>query len=250
MSKNRITIKSSAELEIMAEGGRKLAAIREQLARAVAPGVTTAEIEELAVRLIAESGGQSTFKGFHGYPATTCISINEEVVHGIPGKRVIQDGDVVGIDVGLRYQGFCTDTATTVPVGKVSSELKKLLAVTQQALEAGINQVKPGASVGDISHAVESAIKPYGYGIVRDLAGHGIGREQWEEPTIHNIGKAGTGPILEPGMTIAIEPMVTLGGWQVIQLDDGWTIVTADRTRAAHFEHTVAVTKEGFAILT
>jgi methionyl aminopeptidase len=245
-----ITIKSPAEIAIMAEGGEKLRSYLKSLASQVRPGVTTDHLEQLAQDLIRRNGGQSTFKGFHGYPAVTCISVNEEVVHGIPGQRIINEGDLVGIDFGLRHKGYCTDTALTVGVGKISKEAEQLLKVTQEALAAGIDQVKPGNRIGDISFAIQSVIDKYGYGIVRDLAGHGIGREQWEEPTIHNFGKAGTGPVLKEGMTIAIEPMVTLGNSAVKQLADGWTIVTLDGSLAAHFEQTIAVTKDGYQILT
>lgn len=234
----------------MAAGGKKLAAILDKVCAAIRPGMKTMELEVLAAELIEQSGGQSTFKGFHGYPAVSCVSVNDEVVHGIPGERVIQAGDIVGVDLGLRYQGFCTDTARTVAVGSVSKEVTELMAVTQAALKAGIDTVKPGARIGDISAAIESVIIPHGYGIVRDLAGHGIGRDQWEEPSIHNFGKAGTGPILKEGMVIAIEPMVTLGTHQVKQLADDWTIVTADGSWAAHYEHTVAVTATGHQVLT
>ncbi len=234
----------------MSAGGKKLAAILDQVCAAVRPGIRTIDLEELAAQLIKKSGGESTFKGFHGYPAVSCISVNDEVVHGIPGQRVIESGDLVGIDLGLRYQGFCTDTARTVAVGPVPDQIKALMTVTQEALQAGIDQVKPGARIGDISAAIEATIRPHNYGIVRDLAGHGIGREQWEEPSIHNFGKPGTGPTLEVGMTIAIEPMVTLGTHQVQQLADDWTIATADGSWAAHYEHTVAVTVTGCKVLT
>jgi methionyl aminopeptidase len=245
-----ITVKSPAELAIMIEGGKRLAAILEVLVFHTDPGVTTGELDQIARGLFKDIGGEPTFLGFHGYPASICVSVNDEVVHGIPGSRVIRDSDVVGLDVGLRYQGFCTDTATTVIVGQSSPAVEKLVEVTEDALFAGIDQVKPGARIGDISAAIEAIIQPHRYGIVRDLAGHGIGRDQWEEPSIHNFGQPGSGPILKEGMTIAIEPMVTLGSGKVIQLEDEWTIATADHSVAAHFEHTVAVTKDGYQILT
>ncbi len=245
-----ITIKSPQEIELMIEGGKRLADIRDQLAASVAVGKTTGEIEQLALELFKKSGGEPTFLGFHGYPASTCISVNEEVVHGIPGKRVINDGDLVGIDVGLRYKGFCTDTAVTVVAGKSTLEIEKLLKATKESLEAGLSVIEPGARIGDISAAVQSVLDRYGYGIVRDLTGHGIGRSQWEEPSIPNFGETGTGPLIKEGMALAVEPMVTLGSGEIKQLPDGWTIATLDNSLAAHLEHTIIVTKAGFTILT
>lgn len=245
-----ISIKTPEQQQIMREGGKRLMQIRDTLATSVKAGMTTGELEAIAVDLFKQSGGEPTFLGFHGYPATTCISVNEEVVHGIPGNRVIKDGDVIGIDTGLRYKGFCTDTAVTVTVGKVKPEILQLLDATKESLQIGLEQVKPGNRIGDISHAIQEAIEEYGYGIVRDLTGHGIGKGQWEEPPIPNFGRAGQGPEIKEGMALAIEPMVTLGSSRVRQLDDGWTIVTMDGSPAAHFEHTVLVTKNGYEIIT
>lgn len=245
-----IVLKTAEEIELMAEGGKLLASIVQRVSEAVKPGITTRELDALAEDLIAETGGEPSFKGFHGYPAATCISVNDEVVHGIPGKRVLKDSDLVGIDVGLRYKGFCTDHAVTVPIGKISHKVQELLDVTRESLAVGLEHVKPGNRIGDISYAIQEAIKPYDLGIVRDLTGHGIGRSPHEDPAIPNFGKAGTGPVLEEGMVLAIEPMVTLGSSQVKQLDDDWTIVTIDGSYAAHFEHTVAVTTNGCRILT
>lgn len=234
----------------MRQGGKKLSAILTSLTKAVRPGITTQSLDDLARELFKQSGGEPTFLGFHDYPASICVSVNEEVVHGIPGKRVLREGDVVGIDAGLRYKGFCTDTATTVVVGETTPEIEHLLEVTQQSLAAGIAMAKPGNRIGDISYAIQQVIDKHGYGIVRDLTGHGIGKDQWEEPPIPNFGKPDVGPILREGMTIAIEPMVTLGNAAVIQLEDGWTISTLDNSTSAHFEHTIAVTKNGQEILT
>lgn len=245
-----ILIKTPAEIELMVEGGQRLAVIRDRLADFVKAGVTTGQIEELAVKLIAESGGQSSFKGFHGYPAVSCISVNDEVVHGIPGPRLIKPGDVVGIDVGLKYKEFCTDTAVSVALAPVDPKVIELLTVTKEALAAGIEAAVVGNKIGDISAAIAAVINRHGFGIVRDLTGHGIGRSPHEDPPIPNFGKAGTGPVLEEGMVLAIEPMVTLGSGQVKQLDDGWTIVTFDGSNAAHFEHTIAVSVKGPKILT
>lgn len=245
-----IPLKNHEQIEIMADGGRKLAAILKSIADEVKPGIATQDLEAKAQELFEASGGEPTFLGFHGYPASICVSVNDEVVHGIPSTRIIEEGDIVGIDAGLRYKGWCTDTAITVPVGKVSDEINKLLMVTQESLSAGLNAAKPGNHVGDISAAVEAIIKKHGYGIVRDLTGHGIGKDQWEEPSIPNFGKPGTGPEIKEGMVIAVEPMVTLGSGRVKQLNDGWTIVTLDGSPAAHFEHTVAITKDGYRQIT
>jgi methionyl aminopeptidase len=245
-----IPIKTAEEIDIIAEGGRHLAAIRDALAAAAKPGITTQELEDMAARMIKEVGGESTFKGFHGYPAVTCLSVNDEVVHGIPGRRVLKERDVIGIDIGMRYKGWCTDTAVTVALGHVDKKVDALLRFTEESLRVGLEAVRPGNKVGDISFAIQEYLKPHGFGIVRDLTGHGIGKGMHEEPSIPNFGRADTGPVLEEGMVLAIEPMVTLGTSAVRQLDDGWTIVTMDGSLAAHFEHTVAVTKDGCRILT
>ncbi len=246
-----ITIKSAQELDLMREGGKKLAAIVAQVAAKARPGLTTWDLELEAVRLIEASGGTSSFLGFHGYPAVSCISVNDEVVHGIPNKiRRLEDGDIVGVDIGLRYNGFCTDHATTVVVGKANENTKRLLERTEKSLYAGIEAVKPGARVGDISAAIQQSLAGSGFGIVRDLTGHGIGQSPHEEPSIPNFGTPGTGPLLREGMVLAIEPMVTEGSPKVMQLDDDWTIATIDGSLAAHFEHTVAVTATGYEILT
>jgi methionyl aminopeptidase len=245
-----ITIKTPAEIELLRQGGKKLSELLHTLVAAVTPGITTGELDILARELFKKSGGEPTFLGFHGFPGSICISVNEEVVHGIPGKRVLKDGDVVGIDAGLRYKGFCTDTATTVVIGQPTTEVSTLMQVAQESLAAGIAAARIGNRVGDISAAVQATIDPHGYGIVRDLTGHGIGRNQWEEPAIPNFGKPGTGPTLKEGMVIAIEPMVNLGGREVMQMDDDWTIATIDNSIAVHFEHTIAITANGPEILT
>ncbi len=245
-----IHYKTIEEVEIMAEGGKRLDAILDELVTLVRPGIRTIEIEQHALALIEKSGSQSTFLNFHGYPASTCISINDEVVHGIPGERVVKAGDVVGIDIGIRYNGFCTDMATTVAIDPIDNKTKQLLEVTQKAMEVGIAAALAGNHIGDISYAIQSYVDRYDYGIVQDLTGHGIGRDQWEEPSVPNFGKAGTGPLIKEGMVIAIEPMITLGTSMVNQLNDGWTIVTADGSKAAHFEHTIAITADGNRILT
>lgn len=243
-------IKSAAEIELMAQGGRKLAAILDEVASQIRAGMTTQEVEDIAAELIKQSGGQSTFKGFHGYPAVSCISVNDEVVHGLPGKRLIKDGDTVGVDLGLRWKGYCTDAAITVPVGRVPDKTKELIAVTEEAFRLGTEQAKVGNRTGDIGHAIQQYVEDAGFGVVRDLTGHGIGRNPHEEPSVPNFGKPGTGEALKEGMVIAIEPMVTEGKYQVKQLSDGWTIVTTDGQNAAHYEHTVAITKAGPKVLT
>ncbi len=246
-----IIIKTPAEIEIMAEGGHKLAQIVAKVASMVKPNITTWDLELEAVRLIEASGGESSFLGFHGYPSVSCISINDEVVHGIPSKkRLIREGDIIGVDIGLRYKGYCTDHAVTVAAGVIDESSDRLLKVTKEALQIGIDQVKPGSQIGDISAAIQKSLVKHPFGIVRDLTGHGIGQSPHEEPSIPNFGKSGTGPELKAGMVLAIEPMVTLGNPQVKQLDDDWTIATIDHSRSAHFEHTVAVTQTGYTILT
>jgi methionyl aminopeptidase len=243
-------IKSVEEIEIMTQGGQKLAAILDDVASQIRSGMTTQEVEDKAAELIKQSGGQSTFKGFHGYPAVSCISINDEVVHGIPGPRVIKDGDIVGLDLGLRWKGYCTDTAITVPVGRIPDKTKELIAVTEEAFRIGLRQAKVGNRIGDIGHAIQEYAQAAGFGVVRDLTGHGIGKSPHEEPAVPNFGKPGQGEVIEEGMVIAIEPMITQGKYTVKQLSDGWTIVTADGLPAAHYEHTVAITKDGPKVLT
>lgn len=243
-------IKTPAEIEILATGGKKLAVILQTVSQMVEPGVVDTALDALAIQLIKKAGATSTFKGFQGYPTVSCISINDEVVHGIPRGKVIQEGDVVGIDLGLRYQGFCTDMATTLAVGKISHEKRQLIDVTEQALIIGLEPVKPGNHIGDIGFAIQSFVEEHGFGIVRDLTGHGIGREPHEQPAVPNFGRPGQGTLIKEGMVLAVEPMVTLGKPTVRQLQDGWTIATLDGSPAAHFEHTVAVTKNGYKILT
>jgi len=223
----------------------------------VEPGVTTRELDEIAYKFIVSQGAVPTFKGYHPYhdiqpfPGTICASVNDEIVHGIPGDRVLKEGDVISLDCGAIYRGWQGDSAVTVAVGKVSPELEKLLQTGQEALEAGIAQAKPGNHIGDISHSIEKRIyRDKQYGIVREYGGHGIGRTLWEEPSVPNFGQAGKGPVLRPGMVIAIEPMVNLGVDETQTMEDGWTVVTRDRKPSVHFEHTVAITRSGHEILT
>lgn len=246
-------VKTAAEIAAMRESGRMLATVLRKIAPMVEPGVSTKELANEAARELKALGGKPSFLGHEGFPDVICISVNSAIVHGIPSSKIIlNDGDLVGLDFGVTYRGMITDGAISVGVGQqVKPEHKKLLEVTKKSLDAGVAVVCDGVRVGDISAAIESTIRHYGkYGIPRDLVGHGVGSYLWEEPNIPNYGRAGTGPTLEAGMTIAIEPMVTLGTDRIGLLDDEWTIVTADGSWAAHFEHTVLITEDGSEILT
>jgi methionyl aminopeptidase len=245
-----IILKSPREIEIMREVGQMVYAVHQELAKAIAPGVTTAELDALAESLIRKLGGTPTFKGYHGFPASICASVNEEVVHGIPGKRKLQEGDIIAIDLGITYKGYVGDSAYTHPVGKVSPENMRLLDVTRTALEKAIEQCYPGKRLGDIGHAVQSYVEAHGFSVVRDFVGHGIGANMHEDPQVPNFGLPGTGKELKPGMVLAIEPMVNAGSWEVKVLADNWTVVTVDRSNSAHFEHTVAITEHGPLVLT
>ena len=245
-----IVIKSLSELDAMRRVNRMTAQIRDELAAMVRPGITTLELGNAAFELIRKLGGTSAFYGYHGFPGQICVSINEEVVHGIPGKRVIKDGDIVSIDTGITFGGFIGDTAITVAAGEIDDEKKKLLQVTKAALDAGIAKAVVGNRLGDISHAIQTVVEAAGFSVVREFVGHGIGRDMHEDPQIPNFGKAGHGPKLKPGMTLAIEPMVNIGGPKVKVLADNWTAVTCDGSASAHFEHTVAVGVTAPEILT
>jgi len=241
-----IVCKSNAELEAMAAANRIVARVRDEVVQRVAAGVSTGELDEFAEARIRELGGEPAFKGYRGFPATLCVSLNEEVVHGIPSpKRHLAPGDIVGIDLGARLDGFYGDSAITVPVGEIEAEVARLLTVTQESLEKAIQQCVPGNRVGDISNAVQQHVEAAGFSIVREFVGHGIGASLHEDPQVPNFGDAGIGARLRTGMVVAIEPMVNLGRPQVEVLDDGWTAVTLDRTPSAHFEHSVAITDEG-----
>jgi len=217
----------------------------------VAPGVTTADLDAIAEGLIVDAGAIPAFKGYHGYPATICASVNEEVIHGIPsGQRVLKAGDVISIDVGASLDGYFGDSAVTLPVGPISEDAARLLRVTEESLYKAIAVVKPGGRVSDIGHAVQKHVEAYGFSVVREFVGHGIGQQMHEEPQVPNYGEPGRGPRLAEGMVVAIEPMVNAGKPAVKVLGDGWTAVTRDRSLSAHFEHTVAVTADGAWILT
>jgi methionyl aminopeptidase len=246
-----ISLKSERELNLMRKSGAIVAQILQEMIDRVKPGVTTGELDKFAESRTKEFGAVPAFKGYHGFPATVCISVNEEVVHGIPSfKRVLKDGDIVGLDFGVCYEGFYGDSARTVPVGKVSPEAQKLMEVTREALMKGIEQAREGNRVFDIGHAVQNHVERFGYGVVREFVGHGIGRALHEEPQVPNFGPKGKGLLLKAGMVIAIEPMINAGSHEVKVLSDGWTAVTTDRSLSAHFEHTVAITASGPEILT
>jgi len=245
-----IFIKNDAEVNIMRQAGGIVAAILDELEKAVRPGVTTMLFEEMALQLCREFKVKPAFKGYLGYPFALCCSVNEEVVHGFPSQRLISEGDIVSFDMGVIHRGFFGDSARTIPVGEVSEEAKKLLKVTEESLFAGIEQAKAEANLYDISLAVQKYVEDQGYSVVRRFVGHGIGRCLHEKPEVPNFVPKGAGPVLlKPGMTLAIEPMVCVGGPEVEILPDKWTAVTKDRSLAAHFEHTVVVTSDGPKIL-
>lgn len=234
----------------MRRASRVVAEVLAQLKALVKPGVTTAELDKFAERRVRELGAVPAFLGYRGYPATLCVSINEEIVHGIPSpKRVIREGDIVSLDMGAVADGFYGDAALTVAAGEVSPQARRLMAVTSKSLELALSAVKAGARLGDVSHAVEKYAGENGMAVVREFTGHGIGRRLHEEPSIPNFGRPGTGPALKAGMTLAIEPMLCLGRADVVVKNDGWTAVSADGSLAAHYEHTVAVTEDGCDIL-
>jgi methionyl aminopeptidase len=245
-----IIIKKPVQLEAMRISAKKTATILHQVATKVAPGVTTQELDEYAAELARKEEGICAFYGYHGFPGHICCSINEEVVHGIPGKRMIRDGDIVSIDFGLVCGGYVGDTATTVVAGTISPEWQRLLDVTQESLAAGIAKAVEGNRLSDISNAVQTIAEAAGFSVVRDFVGHGIGRELHEDPQIPNYGPPGRGPVLKAGMTLAIEPMINLGVHKTKTLKDGWTVIAQDRKPSAHFEHTVAVGKKQPEILT
>jgi methionyl aminopeptidase len=238
-----IVCRSAAELERMREAGRLVGEVLTELSGKVGPGVSTAELDELAEKRFRQAGATPAFKGYHGYPATICASINDEVIHGIPsGRRVLTEGDIVSIDVGAALDGYYGDSAITLPVGQVSEQAATLLRVTEESLYKAIEQVRPGCRVSDIGHAVQRHVEAFGFSVVREFVGHGIGVRMHEEPQVPNYGEPGHGPRLTEGMVLAIEPMVNAGKPAVKVLADGWTAVTRDTSLSAHFEHTVAVT--------
>ena len=245
-----ITLKSAHEIELMRRAGKITAAARAVARDMVKPGVTTQQIDKAVYKFITEQGATPSFLHYNGYPASVCVSVNDEIIHGIPGKRVLQEGDIVSVDVGATFNGFVGDTAYTFAVGDISEEAADLLRVTEASLYAAIDAAKVGARLGDVSHTVEEYCGSRGYGIVREYCGHGIGREMHEDPEVPNYGKPGHGMRLMPGMTFCIEPMINGKGDAVRVLGDGWTVVTRSGSLAAHFEHEIAVTQDGPVILT
>jgi methionyl aminopeptidase len=245
-----ITIKSAREIEIMRRSGKITSKTLSMLIKTVRAGMTTGDVDRLAEESIRSMGGVPTFLGYHGYRHTICASVNDEVVHGIPGRRVLADGDLLSIDIGTTLEGYVSDSAVTVAIGNVSLEAERLMRVTQECLMLGIAQMQKGNRLSDIGAAIQVHAERHGYGVVRDLVGHGIGTKMHEEPQVPNYGQPGQGPVLRPGLCLAIEPMITQGTFVVETLDDGWTVVTGDGKLAAHFEHTIAIMDDGPRILT
>jgi methionyl aminopeptidase len=245
-----IVCKSTAEIERMRHANALVAGVLAELAAIVKPGVTTQDLDVVAERLVRDGGAEPAFKGYRGYPATLCASVNEQVVHGIPSSRKLVEGDILSLDMGVKLNGFYGDSAVTVPVGRIGEEAQRLLDVTQAALEQGIAQVKVGGRISDIGHAIQQHVESHGFSVVREFVGHGIGAALHEEPQIANYGEPGRGPRIAEGMVLAIEPMVNMGRPAVKVLSDGWTAVTRDGSLSAHFEHTVAATKQGPLVLT
>lgn len=245
-----ITIKSDREIELLRIAGNIVYETHQYLKQFLKPGITTLELDRLAYDFIKSKGATPSFKNYNGFPASICTSVNYQVVHGIPGKMKLKDGDIISIDIGACYKGYHGDSAWSYAVGSITDKKKYLLFHTEQALYEGLKEIKPGARIGDISNAVETYANKHRLGVVRELVGHGVGSHLHEEPDVPNFGKRGTGPILKEGMVIAVEPMLNLGTREVFMLDDDWTIITGDNKPSAHFEHTVVVTKDGYKILT
>jgi len=244
-----IYLKSPQEIEKIRKSSQLVARALKYLKAFIKEGITTEELDRLAEEYIKRHGGIPAFKGYRGYPRSLCVSVNEEVVHGIPGKRRLKEGDIVSLDLGVLMDGYYGDAAITVPLGKVSELARRLIKVTEEALYRGIEMARPGNRLSDISHAIQSHVEKAGFSVVREFVGHGIGKELHEEPQVPNFGPPNRGPRLEPGMVLAIEPMVNTGTWEVRILPNGWTVVTADGGLSAHFEHTVAITDDGPEIL-
>jgi len=245
-----IPIKTLKEIETMAEGGRILAEIMKKLTKKVQPGVKTLELDKFAKGLVLRSGGRCSFKDYEKFPACLCTSINEEIVHAIPSNRILKEGDIISLDLGIFYKGFHTDMAITLPVGKVIPEVLRLLKITKKALKRGLKKIKPGNTFGDIGNTIQRYVENQGFNVVRNLCGHGIGRELHEEPKILNYGKRRTGPEIKEGMVFCLEPMVTVGDWKIKKSIDGYGFETSDGSLSCHFEHTIAVIKNSYQILT
>jgi len=245
-----IPIKSEKEIQIMAENGKILASIMEELKKRVEPGISTQELNRVAETLILNSGGKPSFKGYDGFPATLCTSINEEIVHGAPSKRKLKNGDILSLDLGMKRKGFHVDVAITLPVGEVDPEVKRLVRITKKVLKIGIKKTKIGNTINDIGNTIQRYVESQGFNVVRDLCGHGIGKELHEEPKILNYGKRHTGFKIKQGMVFCLEPMVTMGDWKIKKTKDGFGYETTDGSLSAHFEHTIVVTKHGVKVLT
>ena len=245
-----ITIKTPEEIKIMAEGAKILAKIMKELERKVQPGITTKELDRLAEELVLGYGGKCSFKGYENFPTCLCASINNEVVHAVPAGRILKEGDIISLDLGIQVKGFHSDMAITLPVGKIDLETQRLIRVTKKALKRGIKKVRPGNTMGDIGNTTQRYVEDQGFNVVRELCGHGIGRELHEDPQILNYGKRHKGEELKEGMVICLEPMVTVGDCQLKKSKDGFGYETRDGSLSAHFEHTIAVTKDGFRVLT
>jgi methionyl aminopeptidase len=245
-----IVIKSDREIATMRQAGRIVAIILEILSEKLRPGMKTKELDVIAARELERLGAKSSFKGYRGFPASLCVSVNDEIVHGIPGERVLQEGDLVSLDLGSVYNGFQGDAAITVGVGIISLAAKQLIETTEESLRAGISAAHDGARLGDVSAAIQGHAEANGYSVIREYTGHGIGREMHEEPQIPNFGKHDTGPVLKKGMALALEPMVSMGNWRTRLGNDHWTVMTADGSLAAHFEHTIAITDAEPEVLT
>jgi methionyl aminopeptidase len=245
-----IIVKSAREIAIMREAGRVVAKVLEVLAGQLRPGMKTIELDEIAAREVARQGAKPSFKGYRGFPANLCVSVNDEIVHGIPGERVLREGDIVSLDMGAVFNGFQGDAAVTVGVGEISPQARDLIMATESALMTGIAAARAGATLGDISVAIQHYVEERGYSVVREYTGHGIGRDMHEEPQIPNYGVAGSGPVLKKGMTFALEPMVNIGDWRTRVDNDHWTVRTADGSISAHFEHTIAITEGEAEVLT
>lgn len=245
-----IICKTERELEIMRQAGRIVALTHEELKKHIKPGISTKELDSIAEKFIRSHDAIPSFKGYNGFTGSICASVNEELVHGIPGKRVLKEGDIISIDIGAEYNGYHGDSAWTYAVGKISEEDQKLLDVTEASLYKGIEEAKPGERLSNISHAIQTYVEANGFSIVREYVGHGVGKSLHEDPQVPNYGPPGKGPRLKPGMVLAIEPMVNAGKRYVRTLSDNWTVVTTDGKNCAHFEHTVAITETGYEILT
>ena len=245
-----ISIKSKEEIKLMAESGKILAKIMKELKEKVKPGITTKELDRAAEALILKSGGEPNFKGYEGFPATLCTSINEEIVHVVPSERKLKEGDIISLDIGMKYRGFHSDMAITVPVGKARPEIQRLIRVTKKALKRGIKKAKVGNTFGDVGNTIQRYVEGQGFNVVRELSGHGIGRELHEDPKIPNYGKRKTGSEIKTSMVFCLEPMVTVGDWKIKKAKDGFGYETVDGSLSAHFEHTIAIIKNGPQILT